>query len=30
MRRWDLTELGEDMLNDYRTGKNTQHSMVPL
>lgn len=25
-----LTELGEDMLNDYRTGKNTQHSMVAL
>jgi hypothetical protein len=25
-----LTELGEDMLSDYRTGKNTQHSMVAL
>jgi Transposase DDE domain group 1 len=25
-----LTELGEDMLNDYRTGKNMQHSMVAL
>ena len=23
-----LTDLGEDMLNDWRTGKNTQHSMV--
>src|SRR5277367_3976306 len=23
-----LTDLGESLLNDYRTGKNTQHSMV--
>ncbi len=23
-----LTDLGEDLLNDWRTGKNTQHSMV--
>jgi hypothetical protein len=26
----DLTDLGDDMLNDWRTGKNTQHSMVAL
>ena len=25
-----LTDLGDDMLNDWRTGKNTQHSMVAL
>jgi hypothetical protein len=25
-----LTDLGEDMLSDWRTGKNTQHSMVAL
>jgi len=25
-----LTVLGEDLLNDWRTGKNTQHSMVAL
>ena len=25
-----LTDLGENLLNDYRTGKNTQHSMVAL
>ena len=25
-----LTDLGEDLLNDWRTGKNTQHSMVAL
>src|SRR5208282_2361880 len=25
-----LTDLGEDWLNDWRTGKNTQHSMVAL
>jgi hypothetical protein len=25
-----LTDLGEDLLSDYRTGKNTQHSMVAL
>ncbi len=22
-----LTDLGEDLLNDWRTGKNTQHSL---
>lgn len=25
-----LTDLGEDLLNDWRTGKNTQHSLVAL
>jgi len=25
-----LTELGDDLLSDWRTGKNTQHSMVAL
>ena len=25
-----LTALGEDLLSDWRTGKNTQHSMVAL
>ena len=25
-----LTDLGEELLNDWRTGKNTQHSMVAL
>ncbi len=25
-----LTDLGENLLNDWRTGKNTQHSMVAL
>lgn len=25
-----LTNLGDDLLNDWRTGKNTQHSMVAL
>ena len=25
-----LTDLGEDLLNDWRTGTNTQHSMVGL
>ena len=25
-----LTDLGEDLLSDWRTGKNTQHSMVAL
>src|SRR5664280_197676 len=25
-----LTDLGEDVLNDWRTGNNTQHSMVAL
>src|ERR1035441_10246048 len=25
-----LTVLGEDLLNDWRTGKNTQHSLVAL
>src|ERR1017187_1091388 len=25
-----LTDLGEDLLRDWRTGKNTQHSMVAL
>ena len=25
-----LTDLGEDLLNDWRTGKNTQHSIVAL
>ena len=25
-----LTDLGEDLLNDWRKGKNTQHSMVAL
>jgi len=25
-----LTDLGDDMLNVWRTGKNTQHSMVAL
>src|SRR5271167_3270226 len=25
-----LTDLGENLLNDYRTGKNTQHSLVAL
>ena len=25
-----LTVMGEDLLNDWRTGKNTQHSMVAL
>ena len=25
-----LTDLSENLLNDYRTGKNTQHSMVAL
>lgn len=25
-----LTDLSEDLLNDWRTGKNTQHSMVAL
>src|SRR5882762_10273068 len=25
-----LTVMGEDMLNDWRTGQNTQHSMVAL
>jgi hypothetical protein len=25
-----LTDLGENLLNDYRTGHNTQHSMVAL
>src|SRR5271168_2593077 len=25
-----LTVLGENLLNDWRTGKNTQHSMVAL
>jgi hypothetical protein len=25
-----LTDLGDDMLNDWRKGKNTQHSMVAL
>jgi hypothetical protein len=25
-----LTDLGEDLLNDWRTGKNTQHTMVAL
>src|ERR1022692_399259 len=25
-----LTDLGDEMLNDWRTGNNTQHSMVAL
>ena len=25
-----LTDLGENLLNDWRTGKNTQHSLVAL
>ena len=25
-----LTDLGENLLNDWRTGKNTQYSMVAL
>ena len=25
-----LTVLGEDLLSDWRTGKNTQHSMIAL
>src|SRR5271169_690632 len=25
-----LTDLGDELLNDWRTGKNTQHSMVAL
>src|SRR5271168_2590861 len=25
-----LTDLGEDLLSDWRTGKNTQHSLVAL
>src|SRR5271170_2979263 len=25
-----LTDLGDDLLNDWRTGKNTQHSLVAL
>ena len=25
-----LTDLGENLLSDWRTGKNTQHSMVEL
>jgi hypothetical protein len=25
-----LTDLGENLLSDWRTGKNTQHSMVAL
>jgi hypothetical protein len=25
-----LTELGENLLNDWRTGKNTQYTMVAL
>jgi hypothetical protein len=25
-----LTRLGQELLNDWRTGKNTQHSLVAL
>src|SRR5271170_2309067 len=25
-----LTDLGDELLNDWRTGKNTQHTMVAL
>jgi hypothetical protein len=25
-----LTDLGEDLLSDWRTGKNTQHTLVAL
>jgi hypothetical protein len=30
--RWAglLTDLGDELLNDWRTGRNTQHTMVAL
>jgi len=30
IKQWDSADLGDDLLNDWRTGKNTQHSLVAL